>query len=62
MSCSQAKSTQSRSASPTAAGSASTPGRFMPWCDATDPPVSTLVRTSVSPASCTRSRIEPSAR
>ena len=33
---------------PTAAGTASTPGRFMPWCEATVPPVSTRVRTSTS--------------
>ena len=41
---STAKSTQSRSDSSTAAGTASTPGRFMPWWEATVPPVSTRHR------------------
>ncbi len=50
MPCSTAKSTQSRSDSPTAAGSASTPGRFMPWCEATVPPVSTFVTDLRVPA------------
>ena len=59
---SQQKSIQSKSAWPSADGTASAPGRFMPWCEVTVPPVSTFVKTSVPSVSRTRRRIDPSAR
>ena len=50
------------SSSLTAGSETVTFGRLMPWREATLPPTSTLVTTSPSEISATRSRTVPSAR